>query len=110
MSEYSTPADIEKKLIACSNDEYDEELESACIRSVAAVGAQHELANNQTVVVPEHIHGLPKSLRESYIRGTGIEMLQYLISGASRDWRAFCDAFINEDDILMCEGLFEGQA
>jgi hypothetical protein len=109
VSEHSTPADIAQKLLGCSNEEYDEELEAACIRSVSAVGAQHELAKSQTIVVPEHIHGLPKVLRESYIRGTGIEMMQYLISGADRDWRAFCDAFINEDDILMCEELFEGQ-
>lgn len=106
ISELSTPKDIEQKLIGCSNDEYDEELEAACIRSVSAVGAQHELAQNHTIVVPKHIHDLSDSLREAYIYGTGTEMKQYLMSGAPRGWEDFCSQFIHQKDMLLCNDLF----
>lgn len=109
ISDSSTPADIELKLRGCTNQEYDEVLESACIRSVSAVGAQHELANNQTVVVPEYILGLSDVLRKSYILGTGTELKQYLISGVDRDWKSFCDAFTAEEDISLCLSLYADQ-
>ena len=107
VSESSTPADIERKLIACSNEEYDAELEEACIRSVSAVGTQHELAANHAIVVPKHILGLSDEMRRAYILGAGTEMKQYLISGTVRDWESFCGAFTEPEDTQLCEGIFK---
>jgi hypothetical protein len=106
ISEFSTPADIEKKLIACSQEQYDEELEAACIRSVSAVGTQHELANNHTITVPKYILGLSEVLRTSYIQGAGTEMKQYLVSGADRSWQTFCNSFTATRDIDFCTSIF----
>lgn len=109
ISEVSTPADIEAKLIGCSSEGYAEEMEGACIRSVSAVGAQHELALSHTITVPQHILGLSDFLRKSYIIGAGTEMKQYFNSGATRDWQSFCGVFTVEQDIMFCEGLFTTQ-
>ncbi len=106
VSEASTPEDIEKKLIACSNEEYDAELEEACIRSVSAVGTQHELAAKHTIIVPQHILGLSDELRRAYIIGAGTEMKQYLISGTGRDWQSFCGEFTEQEDTQLCESIF----
>jgi hypothetical protein len=106
VNEQSTPEEIEAKLIACSDETYDEELEAACIRSVAAVGAQHELALRHTITVPKHILGLSDTLREAYIYGAGIEMRQYVTSGAARGSEDFCAAFTDQKDVSLCEGIF----
>lgn len=106
ISEESTPEDIEHKLELCSKQDYEEEFEAACIRSVSAVGTQHELAQNHTIVVPEHILGLSAALREAYIRGAGTEMKQYLLSGADRGWEAFCGTFTVQTDVELCTSIF----
>lgn len=106
ISESSTDADIEKKLLGCSNEDYDEVLEAACIRSVSAVGAQHQLAFNETIMVPLHIFTLPETLRSSYIEGAGTEMKQYIISGVHKDWQTFCKSFTEESDQHKCSNIF----
>lgn len=106
VSEHSTPKDIEAKLKKCSDSSYDEVLESACIRSVAAVGTQHELAVNTSVVVPPHILDLPDALRKAYILGVATEMNQYIMSGAPRDSEGFCANFSKPEDISLCQGVF----
>lgn len=106
ISEASTDADIEKKLLGCTNEDYDEVLEAACIRSVSAVGAQHQLAFSNTIAVPSHIFTLSEILRNSYIDGAGTEMSQYIISGVQKDWQTFCMSFIVEVDQQKCTRIF----
>ena len=108
ISEYSEPSDIEERLKQCTNGEHDAELESGCIKSVSAVGAQHELAISQTITFPEHILDLPDELRQAYILGAGSEMNQYIISGAERDWKSFCLNFTQESDVELCNTIFNG--
>jgi len=109
VSENSTPADIERKLRECSMSDYEEVLEAACIRSVSAVGAQHELAQNHTIIVPKLFFTLSDELRRSYISGAGTEMKQYLLSGAQRNWHEFCDQFIDPRDIDQCTRIFDSR-
>lgn len=106
VSEFSTPEDIEQKLQDCINAEYEVELEAACIKSVSAVGAQHSLAVDHTITVPQFINTLQDELRSAYILGAGTEMKQYLLSGASRNWHEFCDQFSTQSDQLICADIF----
>jgi len=106
ISEFSTPADIEDRLKRCSDSSYDEVLESACIQSVSAVGAQHMLATNSSIEVPPHIFDLPPSLRKAYIVGVATEMHQYMLSGAPRDAEGFCANFTEPEDHALCAGVF----
>jgi hypothetical protein len=107
VNENSQPREIEQKLRECINGEYDLELEGGCIKSVAAVGAQHELAYASTITFHSFILDLPETLRHAYIQGAGTELSQYLISGASRDWQSFCDNFTQAVDIEKCTVIFQ---
>ena len=102
----STDAEIEKKLIECTTGEYDEVLESACIQSVSAVGAQHLLAHNTQLVVPQSVFTFSSSTRTSYIIGAGTEMKQYIISGVNKDWESFCSSFLSYTDRVQCRLIF----
>jgi hypothetical protein len=106
ISEHSTPQDIAQKLRSCQDSNYDQSLEAACIKSVSAVGAQHELAMRDSVTIPEHIFLLPKVLREAYIQGAGVEMSQYIQSGVHKDWETFCNSFPDSDNQTMCTSIF----
>lgn len=105
----STPADVEGKLRNCVGENFDEELESACIKSVAAVGMQHLLAGTSTVSVPSFILSLSDPLRNAYILGAATEMKQYVVSGATRNWESFCGGFTKEADASYCKSIFAQQ-
>lgn len=106
VNEHTTQDDIAGRIKDCANDVYGEELESACIRSVSAVGAQHILAHSDTLSVPPHVLTLSKPLRDAFILGVGTEMKQYIISGAPRDWQSFCDGFSDSEDNSLCTSIF----
>lgn len=103
----STSEEIEKKIIDCTTGDFDVELESACIKSVSAVGAQHLLAASSSLKVPESIFALTQSNRTSYILGAGTEISQYIISGVDKNWEPFCDSFPQDGDKKYCESLFK---
>lgn len=106
INENSTSEEVTTKLLACSDKNFEEKFEAACIHSVAAVGTQHELAYSNTVRIPKHIYTLPKALRTAYIYGAGNEILQYMISGVPKDWNAFCNSFSNTEDKKTCTQIF----
>jgi len=104
----SNPAYIEQRLKQCTDGDYVLELKGGCIKSVSAVGAQHELATNNSVTFPPHILELSEFLRRSYIMGVGVEMQQYRNSGATRDWVGFCSNFNADSDLQLCASIFGG--
>jgi hypothetical protein len=106
ISDLSTPKEVNVKLQGCSNEDYELYLEIACIKSVSAVGAQHLLAKNHTLDVPEFVLALDTPLREAYIKGAGTEMKQYIVSGAVRDNESFCNSFTEDSDIELCTAIF----
>lgn len=107
VSQVSTPKDIELKLRQCTQNEYDSELEAGCVKSVAAVGTQHELTTANTPTVHPFILSESPEIREAFILGAGVEMLQYLRSGAVRDWRTFCGSFTEPDDVGLCTSIYQ---
>ncbi len=106
VSPASTPGDITEKLKNCTQDGYTEDLQAACISSVAAVSAQHELAKRETITFQKQVLSWPDRLREAYLRGSAQEMRQYFLSGTTRDWRSFCYTFERESDQELCAGYF----
>jgi hypothetical protein len=106
ISQVSTPADIERRIDGCMQEGYDITLESLCVKSVSAVGAQHLLAKEETLAVPASVLAMPEEARSAYILGAGTELLQYLKSGALRDWQGFCGQFTQSADIQQCKGIF----
>jgi hypothetical protein len=106
VNENSTTKDIQNKLLECTSSDFDEEMEAVCIHSVAAVGAQHELARSSTVVVPPEVLSYSAKARGAYIAGAGTEMLQYIISGVPKDWNKFCDNFKETDEYKSCTDIF----
>lgn len=106
ISQVSTPEDVEKRIGGCLQEGYDITLESLCVKSVSAVGAQHLLAKETTLTVPASVLAMPQKARSAYILGAGTEILQYLKSGASRDWQGFCDQFTEDADTRQCTDIF----
>ncbi len=106
ISEKSTDFDVEKKIIECTKGEYSLDLESACVRSVSAVGAQHLLAFKSELEVPKSILELSKPLRFAYINGAGGEMSQYISSGVPKHWEKFCASFSDIEDQTSCIKIF----
>jgi hypothetical protein len=108
VNENSTADDVGRKLEECLENDYEEELESACIQSVAAVGAQHQLAHSRTLEVPGLVITLTEQRRHAYIIGAGTEMSQYIMSGVDKDWEAFCELFENQvKDLEICTDIFK---
>jgi len=103
LSPSATLEHIERSLQQCTSGNHALELKAACIRSKAAVSAQHELPIRGTITLPPFILSLPPDLRKAYISGAIGELNEFLRNGVQKDWRSFCDSFPGNEDRLFCE-------
>lgn len=103
ISESSTPEDIEKKLRGCIMPKYASQIQKACVQSVAAVAAQHELPKQTTLTPPAFAFQLSPELRRSYIAGAGTEMNEFLRNGSAKDTKAFCEKWQDAGDRDYCK-------
>lgn len=109
ISEASSIDDIDKALRRCTSGIYSGGLKAACIQSVAAVGAQHELPRKSTLHLQGYILGLADEFRAAYIKGAATEMLQFIKNGVEKDWQAFCSGFSASPDREFCAEIFQEQ-
>lgn len=98
----TTPEQTAQRLDECVSYDYPQGLEQACLYSVAAVSAQHEVAAKGTVTLAPNMLDLPQPLRHAYIEGAAREIGEFFKSGVEKDWRAFCDNFSREADWELC--------
>lgn len=110
ISEASTMEDIDRALRRCVAGTYAEQLKAACLQSVAAVGAQHELPKKTTLFLQPFILSLSDELRRGYIKGAAIEMLQFIKNGVDKDWPVFCSGFAVQSDQKLCAEIFQEQS
>jgi hypothetical protein len=104
VSPSSTQSSIENNLRKCVSDKYPTRIMEACLRSVAAVFGQHELAKGVTIKPPDFIFSLPLELKQAYISGTMSEFKQFSINGVGKDWESFCKSF-NGEEANFCSAL-----
>src|SRR3989344_194825 len=110
ISESSRLEDIERALRRCNEGPYKIELKKACMSSVSAVGAQHELPGKSTLIFQPFVLTISPELRKSYIEGAATEMKQFILNGVMKDWQLFCNNFPDSDDRALCFGIFADQA
>ncbi|HYE22301.1 MAG TPA: hypothetical protein VD998_01785 [Verrucomicrobiae bacterium] len=107
ISEQSKPEDIDRKLRECVAGKHRFELQKACVQSVAAVGAQHELPKTKEMKVLPFALTLSPEFRASYIVGAATEMKQFLKNGVNKNWQVFCNGFKTTEDKTLCESILK---
>lgn len=99
--------DLDDWLTACQDPKLDHHTKEICINIVSGVYMRHELSFKDSATLPALINEFPQDLRRIAMLGALETVSGYYSDGAEKDWRPFCNAFTDPDDVAYCIPLFE---